>query len=77
MILTALVEKLRQYNLPKIDGAWFAVVLLLAVQVVDVLALAKSPPEPLLHDVAMLKHLPPVWGEDLFVPSLSVSVLRV
>ncbi len=28
--MTALVEKLRQYNFPKIDGAWLAVVLLLA-----------------------------------------------
>ena len=41
--MTALVEKLRQFNLPKIDGAWLAVVLLLAgVAAFDPAQLPKS-----------------------------------
>lgn len=41
--MTALVEKLRQYNLPKIDGAWLAVVLLLAsIAALDPAQLPKS-----------------------------------
>ncbi|MEM6499006.1 MAG: permease [Pseudomonadota bacterium] len=41
--MTALVEKLRQFNLPKIDGAWLAVVLLLAgIAALDPQQLPKS-----------------------------------